>query len=225
MERNTQLLKQDTGGGVGLLPLQAKLCCLKLYRQKSLLQRCQFRLGRGRAVRSFDMGAALREAGLSVAEPLACLLAQQGMLLLTTAIPHAMTLQNLWKSGTSDDQLRDALLEAAAVLARLHCAGYAHGDYKWSNLLWSGGECWLVDLDATAAAPLGGTRQARDLARFVLNAEEMAVAGDTFEAVMQRYLQGTGQTRQQVFSQLLPDLHKLRARHLARYGACGEPLL
>ena len=54
-----------------------------------------------------------------------------------------------------------------------------------------------------------------------LNEQEVA----EIYQILHSYLQGTGQSRQQVLGQVMAPLRKLRARHLARYGPRGEPLL
>lgn len=225
MADNTRLLKSDANSAVGLLQMERGLCCLKLYRHKSAVQRALFRSGHGRPVRSFEMGSAMADAGLPVARPRACLLYGQDMLLLSAGIPDAVNLQALWQKGLDDARSRKLLLGTALTLARLHQSGFAHGDCKWPNLLWSGGQCWLVDLDAAAKTAPGSARQMRDLARFILNAEELGVSPAHFELFMQHYLEQTGLFREPVISKLMPVLRKLRARHLARYGERGAQLL
>lgn len=225
MVERTRLLKNDSTSVVGLLQLERGLCCLKLYRYQSALRRGLLYLGHGRPLRSFDTGQAMASQGLPVARPLACLRVADGGLLLTEGIADAQDMQSLWRAGPDNTRRRQLLLGSADALAQLHRSAYAHGDCKWSNLLCNGEQWWLVDLDATAKAPPGSGRQARDLARYILNAEEMAVSAAEFDVFLSSYLQGTGQSRQQVVGQVMAPLRKLRARHLARYGPRGEPLL
>lgn len=225
MVDNTHLLKRDSTSVVGLLQLERGLCCLKLYRYQSALRRGLLSLGYGRPVRNFDIGQAMASQGLPVARPLACLRVADGGLLLTEGIDGARDMQSLWQAGPDDARRRQLLLGSAGALVRLHQSGFAHGDCKWSNLLCNAEQWWLVDLDAATKTSPGSGRQVRDLARYILNAEEMAVSAAEFDLFLHSYLQGTGQSRQQVLGQVMAPLRKLRARHLARYGPRGEPLL
>ena len=225
MEQHTQLLKSDAYSRVGLLRLQEELCCLKLYRQKSALQGWLFRRGRGRPVHCFDIAVQLRAAHVPVPQPRACLLVPGGMLLLSEGLTDAVDLHKLWQSGQEKERCRRLLAGAGTTLARLHRAGFAHGDCKWRNLLWSGGQWRLVDLDAAGRAPPGAGKQARDLARFTLDAEEHGLEHGLYEHFLDTYLQGVAQSREDTIGRLLPPLRKLRARHLARYGERGHRLL
>lgn len=224
MRDNTRLLKSDAASEVGLLELEGQLCCLKYYRHKSILHRTLFRAGRGRPVRSFDAALALVERRVAVPRPLACLRVPGGMLLLTQGIPDAKALDLLWQGQPGDEQVIQPLCAAGTVLADLHRAGYAHGDSKWRNILWSGQVCYLVDLDAASRARVAGARQARDLARFTLDAEELAMGSRLFDLFLDSYLSGIGRSRDEVVAATLPPLRKLRARHLARYGRRGQRL-
>lgn len=224
MRRHTQLLKSDAYSLVGLLPLQGELCCLKLYRHKSALQHVLFRLGLGRPVRSFDVANELLASQVPVPRPHACLLVPEGMLLLTEGLWGGMNLAELWQRQAGDEQAGQLLQDAGAAMARLHRAGYAHGDCKWHNLLGAAGLIYLIDLDGAGKAPPGGARQARDIARFTLNAEELDVAMPLYEFFLTSYLQGVGRSRSEVIASMMPLLHTLRARHMTRYGVCGKPL-
>ncbi len=225
MTRHTRLLKRDRDSQVGLLLLQQKLCCLKFYAFKSRLQRWRYHWGSGRAIHAFDIGRQLVAAGLAGPRPLACLRIDAGMLLLSEGIPDANNLQSLWLSRAEGTFPAHLLTGAGTVLARWHMAGYAHGDCKWSNVLCAGGQVVLIDLDAARAAPLGAPRQARDLARFTLNAEEMGMDADAYAQFLDSYCGVVGTDRQETQRRMLPALEKLRARHLARYGKHGHPLV
>jgi tRNA A-37 threonylcarbamoyl transferase component Bud32 len=224
MERHTRLVKSDRFSRVGLLVLAGELHYLKFYRPKSIGQQLWFRLARGRGVRAFDMGEALAGQGIAVPEPRACLLVPEGMLLLTEGLQGAGDLQALWRSEPGPGDPGGLMTAAGRALGRFHLAGYAHGDCKWSNLLWYAGHFYLADLEAVRAAPVGGRRQARDLARFTLNAEELSAGEAHYRQFLSSYCEATGTPRAMAIDRLLPDLRRLRARHRARYGERGAPL-
>ena len=225
MQQHTRLLKNDTNSWVGLLQLQHETCYLKLYRYKSTLQKLLFRLGRGRPVRSFDVACELLKNEVPVPLPRACLLVPEGALLLTEGIADGGNFNDLWREQPAHDKFRQLLISAGESVARLHRAGYAHGDCKWSNLLWTGSQCYLVDLDGVAKASSGSAKQARDLARFTLNAEELDIGTELYELFLESYLQGVGGSRSEVIDRMLPTLRLLRDRHLAKYGERGQRLL
>ena len=225
MARRTRLLKRDRDSQVGLLLLQQQLCCLKFYAFKSPVQRWRYHWGSGRAIHAFDIGRQLVAAGLAVPRPLACLRFDAGMLLLSEGIPDANSLQSLWLNAADGAFPAQLLTAAGTMLASWHVAGYAHGDCKWSNVLCADGQVVLIDLDAAHAAPPGAARQSRDLARFTLNAEEMGLDADLYAGFMDSYCRVLGTGRQETQRRMLPALEKLRARHLARYGKRGRPLV
>jgi len=224
MQQHTQLLKSDDHSRVGLLQLRHQTCYLKLYCHKSTLQQCLFRLGRGRPVRSFDVACQLASSAVALPQPRACLLVPEGMLLLTEGICGGTNLSELWREPLAETTARQLLHCAAETIAHLHVAGYAHGDCKWNNLLWADNRVYLVDLDGATRAPRGGTGQARDLARFTLNAEELGVDADLYELFLAAYLHCTGEPRQAMIARMKPILQKLRRRHVNRYGERGRRL-
>jgi tRNA A-37 threonylcarbamoyl transferase component Bud32 len=228
MEAHTQLLKTDTWSRVGLLQLEGEWYFLKLYLAKSAWQRLGFRLGYGRALHSFDAAVQLDAAGLPVAAARTCLLVPGGMLLLTAAIPAGQDLRALWLGKPGDDLARQLLRHAGELLARLHTAGFAHGDCKWSNLLWSGEQFYLVDLEAVRK--LGSveqfhSRHARDLARFTVDAEELGLGPELYRLFLDSYLASLAYPREVVLTRTKPLVETIRARHLSKYGVVGERLL
>ena len=225
IEQHTHLLKSDAGSRVGLLQLRRQSCCLKLYRYKSTTQRWLFRMGHGRAVRSFDIACRLTSLQVPVPQARCCLWVPEGMLLLTEGLANGRNLHELWREQPMEDEARQLLQGAGETIARLHRSGYAHGDCKWSNLLWSGGQIYLVDLDAAGKACSGTVKQARDLARFTLNAEELGISPALYELFLASYLQGAAGSRSEVIARMMPILHLLRARHQAKYGGRGQRLL
>ena len=225
MQQQTRLLKDDTNSRVGLLQLQSRACCLKLYVSKSARQKLLFRLGQGRAVRSFDSARMLAAAQVPVPEPLACLWVPEGMLLLTQGLATSRNFNELWRQQSEPREPARLLQAAGVAIAQLHRSGYAHGDCKWSNLLWDDQQCYLVDLDGTRKAPFAGVRQARDLARFTLNAEELGIAPERYALFLESYLHGTGASADAVIAAMLPWLDTLRQRHIVKYGERGHRLV
>ena len=225
LENHTCPLKADPGSSVGLLQLRDDTCCLKFYRSGSGLRALAFRLGIARGVRSFDRAQELAAAGIRVPEPRACLLVAGGMLLLTEGLCASRDLRELWATGAGVADWTALLGAAGRALAALHAAGFAHGDCKWSNLLWSDDEICFVDLESVRRARAGGARCMRDLARFTLDAEEFALPPALYRAFLETYAAAAQRKPENLPRSFAPSLARLRRRHLAKYGPRGHRLL
>ncbi len=218
------LLKSDTHSTVALLPLDGEEHYLKLFRPKTTWQRWGFRLGRGRGIAAFDAAQSLERAGIDVPIAEACVTVSGCVLLLTEAL-RGRDLKALWlaKPGPAESA---ALMEAAGnALGSMHRAEFAHGDCKWSNLIHCDGRLYFADLEAVKQAPPTSAPALRDLARFTLNAEDLALPPDLYRLFLERYLAESGQPGARIRAAVLPLLDAMRARHLARYGARGHRLL
>jgi tRNA A-37 threonylcarbamoyl transferase component Bud32 len=225
LAHHTRLIKEDPGSLVGLLQLQDATCCLKFYRSSTGVRALALRLGFGRGVRSFDRALALAAAGVRVPEPRACLRVPGGMLLLTEGLSAGKDLRALWTAGTGVASWAELLDAAGLALADLHAAGFAHGDCKWSNLLWSGDQICFVDLDAVRRVRGSGARGLRDLARFTLDAEELALPAVLYRSFIERYATAARRSPESLARAMGPALEKLRRRHLAKYGPRGHRLV
>jgi Lipopolysaccharide kinase (Kdo/WaaP) family len=133
--------------------------------------------GAARARRAFSMGRALETAGFMA--PRALLVgARDGAGLLVTADAGGEDLlahvTRLAASGAEHRHAKRALLRRlGAEVARLHRAGFVHGDLVPPNLRWRGGELVFLDNDRTRCAPIpalarGARRNLVQLGRFVV---------------------------------------------------------
>ena len=222
MASDCEVLKRDAHSLVALAELQRQPCYLKFYCPKSLLQRLTFRLGYSRAVDAFDKAVLLLAHDIAVPAPLACLRADDGLLLVTEGIDKARDLKRCWQDS---DPLAPMLPAAAESVARMHRAGFAHGDCKWSNLLWSEPRVYLVDLEAVNPCKPGSAAQWRDLARFTVNAEDMALPAADYEQFLALYCQHMGIGRETALAAMQGPLASLRQRHKSKYGERGARLV
>lgn len=222
---NADIIKRDTHSLVGLLSLEGRACYLKYYRARRYSQGLLLRFGRGRGIASFDNALALRRAGLDVPEPLACLRTGPGLLLLTEAIEGATDLKALWLQGQSDAQLVALMTAAGETLAHWHSRGFTHGDCKWSNFLFAGERVLLVDLEGVGRGSPASHGARRDLARFVVNAEDMGLPAPAFQSFLDSYASPLGMDAGEIPARIRPRLEALRRRHRVRYGERGQQLL
>ena len=222
MVNDCQLLKRDSHSLVALAPLPQGLSYLKFYQPKNALQRLAFRLGFGRGVQAFDNAKRLADAGVPVPAPRACLLVDGGIMLLTEGMEGAVDLKSLWQGSGAQPV---SLVPAAELLAKLHLAGFSHGDCKWSNLLCGADGMSLVDLEAVGECPPGASAQWRDLARFTVNAEDLGVDAADYEDFLCAYCRQTDATQAQVIANMQSPLARLRKRHRSKYGERGSQLV
>ena len=232
MEHNTRLLKRDRYSTVGLLRLQGQACYLKHYIAKSAVQNLGFRFAIGRGVHSFDAAASLLLAGLRVPAPRACLRAPGGLLLLTEGVEDSRDLRALWQGPVDEEAASGYMRNAGATLAALHLAGFAHGDCKWSNLLWAREAFYLVDLeDVRRVGKPGGrslsphARQLRDIARFTADAEALAVSPDQYDNFLARYCAATQCAPENLRDLIRQPLELIRQRHKRKSGISHPALL
>ena len=224
IEARGEVVKLDRFSCTALLELAGESCFVKLYRPRSRLHGRVLRATRGRPLRSQGVARDLLLAAVRVPEPRGCLWVGDGVLTLAQGLPGGEDLQRRWSTVPEPALRRELMSAAAESLARLHREAYGHGDCKWNNLLWHDGRVYLVDLDAVRPARPGSRRQARDLARFTLNAEELAVAPEDYQVFLEAYFSSLGIPREQPLARMLPELDKLRARHRRRYGEFGRAL-
>jgi tRNA A-37 threonylcarbamoyl transferase component Bud32 len=178
----------------------------------------------GRPLRSQEAARKLLLAAITVPEPRGCLWVGDGALTLSAALPKSQDLQQRWITTTETAAREQLMSMTAESLAQLHRGGYSHGDCKWSNLVCCGEQLYLVDLDAVRRATPGSRHQARDLARFTLNAEELAVDSGNYRVFLEVYFSLLAIPREAIIAQMLPELHRLRDRHRGRYGERGRAL-
>lgn len=200
---------------------------VKHYRVRGLWRRLAFALGLGRPQRCYRVSRRLEESGLPVAESQPPQLVRAGGGLpvgcyyLTRTLP-GNDLRALWLAGYSgmDKLLRQTGLE----LATLHGAGFSHGDCKWSNILFNdAGDLFWLDLDNCQR--FSRSRGARDVARFVVNAEDFAASPEQLSCFLNAYASATDQSIDAVKIWVATPLKTLRARHAKRYGERGQTLL
>ncbi|MFO1352862.1 MAG: lipopolysaccharide kinase InaA family protein [Gammaproteobacteria bacterium] len=186
--------------------------------------RFRYWLGRERARVLWHISRRLRVAGVAVPESLGFLCWGDkreggGSAFFAEALADCRDLHRIAAEPDYMQALlrRWNLLEALAdTLAACHRAGISHGDFKWSNILIdeASGRHWLIDLDAASGAWLRrGRRMAKDVARFVLNAEEAGLPEQEIQRFIDRYAENRGMSALQVNATMAKPLTKLRARH------------
>ena len=222
--QHAHTIKDTAHSWVGFVALDGTSVCVKLFRAKGLAQQFSVRLGRHRALRSFISANNLLKARLPVPLPLACLQVGGDMLLVTTRLPEGDDLLSLWQS--QGEHLPAAIWrEAGVTIGQLHREGFVHGDCKWSNNYRAHDQHYLLDLEAVARVGVGASVQYRDVARFVLNAEDMGASQGILQTFLAAYANEVDSSVEKVATATLPYLKRLRQRHERKYGSRGHILL
>lgn len=225
LRRHALVVKDEPSRIVGYLHVRERPCFLKLYRGNAPLRQLA-RLGFGRPRRSYRVGLELAARGVAVPRPLTCVLAREGVLVLSESLESGSDYCQRWQAGPGRQEARDMMRAAGQTLAATHAAGFTHGDCKWSNLLWSDGTCYLVDFDgARRPRLLAARRRARDVARFAVSAEEAGAPLELLEEFFDSYLAASGDERDGLLQRMQPHLGKLRHRHRDKYGISPQPLV
>lgn len=185
-----QLLRDNSKLQAFLWQRQGQSLFVKCFRYQGL-RRLAARFGRERGLAGFCAATKLRAVGISTPEALA-LVRDQGCKrswLLTQLLDGAANCHQLAEQGLPADAKQQLFQAGLTLLIQLHQTGFSHGDFKWANLMWQAEaqKLWLIDLDGVKASRSGSKSQLRDLARFLLNAEEVGVAASTRDAAFQSY--------------------------------------
>jgi len=223
-------IKQDPYSSVGFFDYQKRRYYLKVYRSKGLLDRCWHRLGWSRPFRQWrrinDFCAQLNSPA-----PLLVVTAadSRSTYYATDFIPDCRDLNSalVGEQRLPREQAAQLLMDCGAVLGKMHRLGWFHGDLKWSNLLLGGdGGISIIDLDGLQRLPRlrASAATGRDLARFVLNAEESLSEAELLEDFLVAYCRHWGGTRQQCIDSFYPSLVSLRKKHRRKYGHRGRQL-
>lgn len=232
-EQSVNLIKQDEFSEVGFADTEILgRVYVKRYRAKSLLHRVAMMLNVSRAVHSFDNTLALFDLGIPVPSPYAVFVERnflgipQQSYYLCQGLLGARDMKSLWQQDGAENTpaILDWLKLIGKQLAELHNAGYVHGDCKWSNILLLHSQVFFVDLDNIGKIPDDSRAASRDLARFILNAEELSIGKSALDSFLETYRDNCKNFSSALFEAIGDDLAKLRQRHRARYGHRGAEL-
>lgn len=185
---------------------------IKAYHHRALLKKTLNFFGINRARRIFTTAHRLRRSRIAVPKPYGyCFspLRDNCSYLFSKALDDTQTLLQI--ASLAEILLSFPIFELAGKeLANLHRSGYVHGDFKWGNLLVDVRlkRLYITDLDSVRA-PLPQHRlaaMAKDIGRFVLNAEEAGLTPSAIADFTDAYFNHLGITHE-------TDLIKLNERY------------
>lgn len=215
-----QILKQDSHNFSGICPEGVFVKC---YQPKGALGKWLSCIGQSRAHRTYSRAQTV--AGVTTTpQPLALVRNKKsGNAYYFTALVPAKNLLDFYhQEKTNAPEIRELLARIGDTLANLHQGGWLHGDFKWSNILISTdknpGKIWFIDLDATRQISPAARVRGRDLARFIVNAEDHHVEEEWVACFADRYSETSGMSVRDAIEMAGPYLKKLRRRHDRQYG-------
>ncbi|MDX1735693.1 MAG: lipopolysaccharide kinase InaA family protein [Halioglobus sp.] len=226
LKHNTEPVKDEPRRYVGAYMMRDLPCFLKLYRSRFYLHVLPALLRVSKPHFTFRRAVALASYGVPIPRPMTCVMVREGLLLLNESIDGARDYDALSQEQSSADEVRRMMHCAGGTIAAMHMAGYTHSDCQWRNLLWSGRECYLVDLDSVRRRRFLVRRgRARDVARFVVSAEQARLRPDLLEVFLKAYLEVVRTERETLLARMQPQLEKLRLQQEKQHGITAQPLL
>ena len=152
--QSKHILKHDRTTTLVTIGGNEKNWVAKRYNTKNAWHAVRRCFARSRAINCWEMSFALQAAGLRTADPIAVIEQRFGPLRrrsfyfceYVTGTP----LEKIINPGASQQQLDDMCSAFTDMFSKLSAARIAHGDMKFTNLLWVDNEVALLDLDAAA---------------------------------------------------------------------------
>jgi tRNA A-37 threonylcarbamoyl transferase component Bud32 len=150
---------------------------IKHYRESGFIAKLKRLFFRGRADISWVIGWTWRLLGVPTPQPLMLRRCANGEAVIACQRIAAEPLSRLMEQGAA--RASHAGVEVTSWLARLHDAGFWHGDTKAQNILCDENGSWFIDLDAAGWSAREGRVQRRaekDMARFKRNDEQFVAS-------------------------------------------------
>lgn len=185
-----------------------------------------------RGLQAFNLSMDLTRTGISVPLPLAAVRDFKGSpeatYFISEALLHTQTLQNIIKHTDNPGVILNLMEYLASEIAKLHRAGFFHGDMKWKNIMLHPdtlNHSYFVDLDSSDRLKSSrDTRYARDLARFCVDIYELLDTQELIHDFLSAYIRHTSRTLEEVIEHIQPYHRKRAAKHKQRYGIDVPPI-
>jgi len=180
--------KHDRTTTVAILETGEHRLVLKRFNPRNHWHKVKRALRRSRAERCWRMSYAFQRAGLNVAQPVLMVERRFGPVRLTAYFANHLLngkelLTELPTMNIQEQrQVADALEDA---FEKMRVAKLTHGDMKATNLIWSDGKLFFIDLDAAVKHRFNATwlkSHQKDRKRFMKNWQGSADLWSLFES-------------------------------------------
>lgn len=204
---------------------------LKLFLPRNRWEVIKALIRGSRGARSVDHSIQMRKAGFPTPLPLCHgWIGKDIEYAVTEAIPHPTVNDLVTEEGgplTLHTRQRWALLhQAGAEIARLHAAGWTHGDLRLGNILcqWQGANAttlfWYLDNEGNKRTRRGRERL-RNLVQMIMTPRHLQSRCDQYR-LLQGYGQALGMSRQEIRA-LTRRVEQARALRWQRRQVRGGP--
>jgi tRNA A-37 threonylcarbamoyl transferase component Bud32 len=219
------ILKSDMFSYAGVYKgaTDREVAFVKCYKPKSLLNKIALKFGWARCYRAYQAALALSGC-VSMPYPYALVRNQSSFnVYVFYQQINSISVSDLFKDRSFTSVYAAVLRQCGKQLAALHMRGWTHGDYKWGNVLValdaekSIEGIYIVDLDGVKKNGAKNDARGRDLARFIVNAEDYGVDESLVRGFVDAYAKATGETFRYCIDIAWPGLEKLRLRHDKKY--------
>lgn len=158
-----------------IVPPEGPALYLKLFRDKGVGDRLR-RLVADRAAREFAVLDHLRRAGVTAALPVACGTSDGSSFLITHEIPRARTLGEQLPGA---DRRKDLMILLGRFVRGVHDAGVRHDDLHVGNILSTGTQLYLVDVQGASIRPgLTTAERLKDVAFLIHSLRPLTTLSD-----------------------------------------------
>ncbi len=226
-------IKSDEKKESGIINISSsKAVFVKRFFINNTWQKILYALYKDQALQTFKLSLDMASAGIPIPRPLAVIRdperKKKAVYLLSEALSNYRTLKKTITDFKNPVQVQDVLDYLAGLLARMHNAGFFHGDMKWKNIMIdarSNNSACFIDLD-TAGRLISrrDRRYARDLARFCIDIQESLPQQGQDQRFIMSYSRFAARTPQAIMEHIQPYHMKIAAKHRTKYGIDPTPL-
>lgn len=223
-KQGVEIVKSNKFSYIGIL--REEPIFVKCYRPKGAINRFLTRCLLARPFKSYSLAKKIGN-NFTVPEPLALVSNDHSSnVYYFSRYICGFSLIELLPENQHEMAYRIAVLaDVGKTLASFHQLGWTHGDFKWSNIVVEGdrhqkaGKIYFIDLDSVKRLSVARKRaRGRDLARFIVNAEDHQVDETLVRIFLEAYARHMDEPFESSLAVASGALKKLRRRHDAKYG-------
>ena len=198
---------------------------VKCYQPRHFLNKIGVSLGVTRPLRLYRLTTFL-SGQFPIADPLAMLVNRRSknVYYFSRYLQGLDLARFLAETEINMARKRVVLTTIGTRLADFHRLGWMHGDFKWTNIFVGGSSqvevdpVYFIDLDSARRLSRPRSSRGRDIARFIVNAEDNGADMQLLDCFLHSYSQAMDEPVATSQSIARSSLETLRNRHRRKYG-------